>query len=278
MLKIKKIYNNNIILAEDVGQLEHIVLGKGIAFNKKRGNVIEKAKIEKLFVIKSDQTMNQFIQLLNEVPVNQLELTNKIVNSAEKELQTKFNDIIYIGLTDHINYAIDRFKNSVPVNNALLWEIKRFYPKEFQAAMHSLELIKYYENILLPEDEAGFIALHFVNAQYDNEEMTRTIFTTEFIQDTVEILESHFKIQIETNSLNFGRFLTHLKFFINRILDNELEEESDDPYIYEQVKKKYSEVSSCVDDIAEYTQKKFHQPVTVDEKMYLTLHIQRLIK
>lgn len=275
---IKKIFNNNIILAEDDKQLEHIILGRGIAFQEKKGNTVEQSKIDKVFVLKSDQTMDKFIQLLDEIPVNQLEVTTKIVDAAEKELETTFDDSIYIGLTDHIHYAVDRYKKKHPLKNALLWEIKKFYGKEFRAALHSLEIINYYEEICLDEHEAGYIALHFVNAQQDGEEMQQTIITTEVIEELVKIVKYHFKMDLDENSLNYARFVTHMKFFLKRIFQFDLAGSDDESVLYDQVTLNYPEAASCVNKLVHYLEKKFAIQIHNDEKLYLILHVQRLSK
>lgn len=41
---IDKILNNNVIVVKDKNNVEKIIMGKGIAFNKKIGDEIEKEK------------------------------------------------------------------------------------------------------------------------------------------------------------------------------------------------------------------------------------------
>lgn len=47
---VKKIYNNNIILAEDDKMSEVILLGRGIAFQKQIGDLADVDKIDKKFI------------------------------------------------------------------------------------------------------------------------------------------------------------------------------------------------------------------------------------
>ncbi|EEG52129.1 putative transcription antiterminator LicT, partial [[Clostridium] asparagiforme DSM 15981] len=75
---IKKIYNNNIVLVEDEKQLEMILLGRGIAFQKKAGDEIDPGRAEKRFVIDSPELTSRFSELVKEVPVNHLELSCRI--------------------------------------------------------------------------------------------------------------------------------------------------------------------------------------------------------
>jgi len=275
-LFIKKIFNNNVVLVNDSKGLEHIKLGIGIAFGKKIGQLVEEEKVEKTFVMDSPQTIERFAQLIHEVPVNQLELVTKIIERAEEELECKFNGLTYIGLTDHINYALYRARQGMTVKNALLWEIKKFYPNEFTVAMNALQIIKYYENIILPEDEAGFIALHFVNGQH-KETVDKTIIATEVIQKVTVIIEDQLHLQLNEGSLNYLRFITHLRFFILRTTSNEQRNTEMTPF-YKQVSESYPLATECVEKIVEYLSNKLSCEIYPEEKVYLTLHIQRLIK
>lgn len=276
MVSIKKIYNNNIVLVEDKKQLEMILLGKGLAFGKKSGELIDETKAEKRFVIDSPDMTSKFTQLMTQVPVNHLELSCRIIDDAEEALHTTFSDAIYVGLTDHISYALYRYKQKLPLKNNLLWEIKRFYPKEYEAAKAALKTIAYYENVWLPEDEAGYIALHFVNASQTGEDMDITIRTTETMQEVLRIIQIHFNVQLDEKSLDYQRLVTHIRYFVHRILVKELIE-SDDDTLYEQVKAIYPRCYSCVCRIEEYFQMKFQMQITKEEKMYLMLHIGRVI-
>ena len=274
---VKKVYNNNIVLVEDEKQLEMILIGRGISFGKKVGDFMDAGKAEKRFVIDSSELTSKFSELMNQVPANHLELACRIIEEAQKVLNVTFSDAIYVGLTDHINYALCRYKQNQPLKNKLLWEIKRFYPKEYQAAKASLKTIYYYENIWLPEDEAGYIALHFVNATQNGEEMETTIQATKMVQDVLRIIQLHFNVSLDEKSLDYQRLVTHVRYFAHRFLVGDLVE-SDDVTLYEQVKVLYPKCYDCVLKIEEYFVVKFGMQITKEEKMYLMLHIGRVVQ
>ena len=46
-MKIYKIINNNIISAKDENDSEIILMGKGLGFNKKKGDIVDEENIEK---------------------------------------------------------------------------------------------------------------------------------------------------------------------------------------------------------------------------------------
>lgn len=272
-MKIKKVFNNNILLAEDDQLSEMILMGKGIGFSMKTGDVPDPKKIDKTFKIESEELQNQFIQLMNVIPINHLELTKKVIEFAEKKLNVHFDDSIFIGLADHINFAIKRAKEGNEIKNALLWEIKKFYKKEFEVAMESIDIILYYEGITMSEDEASFIAMHFVNGQQSGEGVRSTVIATNIIQDILSIIKFHFKIDLDGESINYSRFITHIRFFLQRAHQPTV---SDDDFLFEQIKTKYSETYKCVLRVKKYLDNKLNIELTDEEMLYFMLHIRRL--
>lgn len=274
-LRIKKIFNNNIILAEDDKMSELILLGKGIAFKKLTGSIVDEDKIDKTFVFQSPEMSSKFISLLKEVPLNHVELVEKIIVQAQKELNVKFHDSIYIGLTDHISYTISRYKSGMLMKNALLWEIRKYYPKEYAAAKNALTLIEYYEKIYLSEDEIGFIALHFINAQQDGEDIQLTMMITEIVNDVLNIVKYHYQIDLDEDTLNYSRFITHIRYFARRLISNEILASEDD-FLYEQVKDKIPQAKACADKVKKYFINKFNVVISQEEMIYFMLHINRV--
>ena len=168
-----------------------------------------------------------------------------------------------------------RQEKGLPFSNALLWEIKRFYPKEFAIGLKALEFLNEEFNIELPEDEAASIAMHIVNAELGGG-IRDTIQVTEVIQNVLNVIRYHFKIDIDENSLYYSRFLTHLKFFAYRILNSTFSEAGDEDF-EEVVKLKYPESYECALKIAQLIGEKYKKELNSDELVYLTVHIKRII-
>ncbi|MDZ5038627.1 PRD domain-containing protein, partial [Clostridium perfringens] len=117
-----------------------------------------------------------------------IQVTNQIISFAKTSLGKKLNKNIYITLADHINFALERQKEGVSIKNALLWEIKRLYNHEFLVGKEALSIIQNKLGVTLPEDEAGFIALHFVNALMDDISMENTTRMTKMIEKILSII------------------------------------------------------------------------------------------
>ncbi|MGD6975265.1 BglG family transcription antiterminator LicT [Bacillus altitudinis] len=273
---ISKVINNNVVSAYDDEQHELVIMGRGIAFQKKSGDPIDEERIEKVFSIQNKDISEKFKTLLYDIPIEYMQVCEAIIDHARTTLNKNLNDSIYVTLTDHITFAIERHQKGMDIKNALLWEIKRLYKEEFMCGIEAIRIIQDKLSIHLPEDEAGFIAMHIVNAEL-NEEMPNVIQITKLIQDILNIVKYHFQIDLDEESLNYFRFVTHLKFFGQRLF-NETQMENQNEFLYEVVKEKNTAAFQCAEKINDYVQKEYNRSLIEDEMLYLTLHIDRVIK
>lgn len=271
---IEKVINNNIISAYEKSGAEVIVMGRGIGFKKKQGEVVPADQISKIFRIKSRTLAERFKELLANMPLERVRISDEIISHAKDHLKLKLNQSIYVTLTDHINFAIERVSQGIEPQNALLWEIKRFYPQEFQLGIYALELIQDRLDILLPEDEAGFIALHFVNAEYGTDIRDAVKFPDQ-MQAIVDIVERDLGILLDESSLHYERFMTHIKFLIQRIYRKELLS-SEDRELSLLMQRKYPREYQCSVKVAEYIMQATGSRLSEEEIMYLSVHIRRV--
>lgn len=271
---IEKVINNNIISAYEKSGAEVIVMGRGIGFKKKQGEIVPADQISKIFRIKSRTLAEQFKELLANMPLERVRISDEIISHAKDHLKLKLNQSIYVTLTDHINFAIERVSQGIEPQNALLWEIKRFYPQEFQLGIYALELIHDRLGILLPEDEAGFIALHFVNAEYGTDIRDAVKFPDQ-MQAIVDIVERDLGILLDESSLHYERFMTHIKFLIQRIYRKELLF-SEDRELSLLMQRKYPREYQCSVKVAEYIMQATGSRLSEEEIMYLSVHIRRV--
>ncbi len=274
MYKITKVINNNIVCAEDSQGEEVILRGLGIGFKHKVKDNLEDKDVEKVYKITNPKTSNKLQELLLEIPLEYITLSTEIIEYAEKSLNKKLNDNIYITLTDHINFAVKRKDSNMEYKNVLLLEIKRFYPQEYNIGVHSLEIIKDKLDVELSIDEAGFIALHIVNAEL-NTNMGNIMKITEIIQGVLGIVKNHYKIDIDDEGLDYERFITHLKFFGQRLFNNKSTKDHD--VVFQNiVKERYLFDYQCAEKIREFINNKYNRMITNEEMMFLTIHLRRL--
>lgn len=274
-MKVEKIINNNVVSTFDDSGMEVVVMGRGIGFGKKTGEPIDKDKIEKIFRIENEEALSRFEQLLANLPLEHLQVSNDIISYAKQKLDVKLNQNVYITLTDHINFAIERLKNGNIFHNALLMEVKMFYPKEYQVGVFALELIKGKTGVELPEDEAASVALHIVNAELNTK--IRDVWSlTTFIQKILEIIEKEFDFN-KVQDTRRDYLISSLKLLGKRLLlDTNTIEKSDS--LVEFVKKEYLDEYQCTEKIAEFIKKEYSCFMSEEEKAYLVLDLKKITR
>lgn len=274
-MKIIKTFNNNICLVEDAKHQEMILMGKGIAFGLKKDDEVDPNKIDKKFVFDTKELNDKFNALFDQVPVKYIELSSNIIDYATKALNIIFDNSIYLALSDHISYAIERYQNGEVLKNALLFDIKKFYPNEFKVALKALDMIAYETDIKMSEDEAGFIAMHFVNASESGEAMSQTIAVTKMVEDILQIVEYHYHLALDVNSINYIRFVSHIRFFARRLFSNEIYNDDQDD-LFEQIRNKYPTSYQCSLKVKKYILLNYNIDLGNDEMVYFMLHINRV--
>lgn len=274
---INKILNNNVVITLDENDEEIIVMGKGIGYQKSKGSLIDKTKVNKVFRISNKEISNKLQELLNNIPIEHMKLSSEIIEYAQTKLNKNLNESIYISLSDHTYSAIQRMKEGINVKNAILWEIKRFYKEEFEIGMKALDIIESKTGVKLPEDEAGFIAFHIVNAQL-SEGHTLASDITKLIQEVLSIVRYHFRIEFHEESVFYYRFIMHLKFFAQRLLLNSAHEGETDKELLSIIKSKYNKEFECVIKIKNFIKKQYNYILTDDELIYLTIHLAKVVK
>lgn len=275
-MKVIKVINNNVVSSLDEKEREVILLGKGIGFQKKPGDQIDEGAVEKVFRLPS-ASQTQFEKLVGEIPYEYVKYVDEIVRHATELLGKKLNKNIYITLTDHISFAIERCRQGIYFPNALLWEIRKFYSSEYEVGMYAIELLKKETGIELPVDEAAFIALHVVNAEVDGE-IGHSMSFPGMLKDVINIMRYTFQLDLNEDSLSYERFITHLKFFLQRAVAGEFDTEEVDEELYEAIHNKYKKEYACAQKICSFVATKTGHEASEEEKVYLAIHIARVIR
>lgn len=274
-VKIEKVLNNNAVVAMNDEQ-EVIIIGRGIAYQKRAGDMVSEQHIDKIFTLQNEDIQENFKALISSIPLEYMKVSEEIIAYAKLKLGKKLNESIYLHLTDHIHFAIERYRKNLPIRNGLIWETKQLYKEEYEVGMEALNMICDQFGVILPEDEAGFMALHFVNAAL-NEEMPNIKSMTQVMQEILTIIKYHFKIDFDENSLTFYRFVTHLKFFAQRLVKGKHYKSNNDDELFLMIQKKYPAAHKCSEKIKKFIESNYTYQLTDEELMYLTIHIERVV-
>ena len=273
-MKIAKIINNNVVSTCDVEGRELIVMGRGVGFKAKEGSTIDEEKVEKIFRLESQNTMDKFKELLENLPMEHVQISAEIIGYAKEVLNRPINPNVYITLTDHINFALERYKQKMMFSNPLIREVRSFYHAEYLIGEYAIAMIERDLGVKLPVDEAASIALHIVNAEYDAP-MGDTIKITNLIQQVLEVVREYFSIELDEQSLSYERFITHLRFLAQRVFTGE-HMNLDNLEFQEVIDRLYPEEYACSQKIQALIKLQYRHQVTEEEVAYLALHIKRI--
>ncbi|QZN89607.1 PRD domain-containing protein [Vagococcus lutrae] len=277
MYTIVKSLNNNLVLATDQHDEELVLFGKGIGFKKKKGDELSDANITKIF--RSKEFNHTTPAMIADISSEVLTLTETIVDMGEAELKKALNTTLLFSLADHIQAAIERLnQNQLLDENTLQWEIPFLYYQEYQMGLKALAVINQTLNVNLPKSEASFIALHFVNAQNDFDSMNETMMIAQITKSIVRTIQSLFDISLNKESISYSRFVTHIRYFMNRQFHQQQLPTRQNETLYEIIQSQYPKSYACGLMIREMLKKEYHIDVSDDEMIYLIIHIERVVE
>ncbi|GGJ88315.1 SacPA operon antiterminator [Lentibacillus kapialis] len=269
-MKIRKILNNNAVIVTDNNE-EKIAIGSGLGFNKQKNDVINAQKIEKLFVLRENEKLQQ---LLLRIPEEHFILSEDIIMHAEEQLGTELSEHIRVQLADHISFAIEREQNGIQLKNALLREIKVLYRQEFDIGLWAIERIKNVIGVEMPVDEAAFIALYVHTMKVQGGDIHETVRQTTIVQTMVKRIKEYLNIRMDEADISYERLVTHLQFALTRakhqnshVMDRDM---------FEMIKHKYGVSYQCARQLAEEASRSYNIHLPEEELGYITLHIERL--
>ncbi|MEG1943136.1 MAG: PRD domain-containing protein [Angelakisella sp.] len=274
-MRILKPINNNVVSAIDDDGHEIIVTGKGIGYHAAEGTRIQECDIEKIFRMDSQTQIERLKDLFAQLPMQHMQVSAQIISYAKDKLGMHLNQSIYLTLPDHISFAVSRQKKGMPFGNPLMMEVKRFYPQEYLIGQYALELVEQQLDIKMPPDEAASIALHIVNAEYDSPTMNETLNMTRLIQSILELVRSFPNFAIDDTSMDYERFVTHLKYLAQRIYSPEAKKRSD-PEFVAAIAKIYPTECGYSQRIADLVEEKTQHHLTPEECAYLAVHLRRI--
>jgi len=267
---VVKVFNNNILLVEDKG-VETILFDKGIGFGKKFGEVLEAGMVvEKLFRIENEENQRNMKEIIGRVDDEFFALCEESIAEISEDLGEELNESIHIGLIDHLHLAIKRIRENEEIQNPFLVEIKTLYRVEFKLAVKLAEKINESANIKIPDGEIGFIALHIHSAR-NSGKLSNTIKYSFLSNSIVGLVEERLDIKIDRESLDYARFLTHIRFAVERIItDNPIKND-----LIKIIKKEYKISYKIAEEASEILEKGLDKKVTKDEIAYLAMHVER---
>ena len=276
--RIVQILNNNVAIVHTRDDKQNIVMGRGVAFHKQRGDLIQDENVDKVFEIKDKNTVNDLTTLLANVPLDFVTTSYDLIDQVQAKYKFAVEPYIYVTLTTHLFGAYQRLiKNEEDVN--YLPDLSDAYPIPYQIADDIITGFRNSLDISFPESEHKSIALHFINAHTSksiNEDKNQTE-NDEIIEVVQAELNRNGIYRTQQNVNDYDRLLVHLKYFINRLNNNEPDSLPISEGMIGEIENNYSQAWQIVQHIKELMQEKLQIKLSLSEQTYLTIHIQRLI-
>lgn len=260
---ILKVLNNNSLLVQD-NNSETIIIGKGIGFKQKVGDIIyDTSLVEKEYHLISEEDSSNNLIIQN---------TAAIVDIVNKNVEGEISEHSFLSLTNHVRAMLIRVENDEIFPNPFHHETVTLYGESYKVSLDIADKVERAINIRLPEAEIDFLTLyiHSIVSSYDSH---NTALRNAIISDVSDTIEIELNFDLDKSSAFYARFVTHLKFLIERLTKDEpLESVPMVENIASQFPE-YMEVSAVIANIIE---KHLDSKLSMDEHMYIALHIARL--
>jgi transcriptional antiterminator len=270
--RIEKVLNNNVLIASHPTYDEVVLIGKGIGFGKKKGDIIEQKGVEKWFILKNEHEQEEYKKLLPHLNEEFIEIMNDVIHHIRKRTNSPLNEHIHVALTDHILFALKRLEQGMDLKNPFLIETKSLYPLEYEIAAEVVQMLNERLETKLPEGEIGFIALH-IHSALTNHHLSEVNQHSQLIARLVAVVEEQLQIQIDRNSIHYLRFVRHLRYAIERVKKGEKVEEP--KKLSKILKETYPICYNLSWKLIKIMQQTLQLPVDEAEAVYLTMHLQR---
>lgn len=281
-MRISRIYNNNVALTVDSLGQQSVVIGRGLAFGKRKGDLVDPSKVEQTFVPEQGISAERLSWSLSEIPAEILKISSEIEDSVRHDRNVEVSNSFIIPFADHLHYAVIRARDRLRVDYPLAPEVNLLYPHEVQVGRRALDLVHERMGFDLDANEAVPLALHLVNAQFATADMSRAFRMTEVFAQVFEVIEVAYERSIDSSSIFAVRFITHLRYLFVRADQLKVTKSGgvgvSQPSLLAALRVDAPRAYACAQKVLLLLEMQIRQPLTQDELTYLTIHIDRLAK
>ncbi len=274
MLILKKINNNVALACNDAGD-EVVVFGKGVGFPTTPYELEDPSVIEKTFVSDGGNAP----EALSTVSDDVLRAASDINDLARANLGCKMATSLPFMLADHLQFAVERTRDGIEIENPLCHDVARVYQREYELGVQGLAIVQDHTGVLLPDGEAASIALHLVNSELGTsapaKDMDELLKTTTILERVVEIVEEQLDFKLDRNCYAYVRFITHTRYLIKRLMKGK-SVESANLSLFHQAARDFPDAYRTAMAINQYLENTRNWKCTDEEMLYLMMHLNQL--
>ena len=267
--------NNNVVLARDEIGREAILTGRGLGFQRKRGQDVDASLISRRY-IPADNAQS-VAEVIAGIPLERLALIERVFRKAARGLNTDVPSSTLIAVVDHINQAMERVRQGLIMDYPLRAEVAHLHPEELRLAEAMVAELNAAQEIQLPGGEAVALALHLFTAAIGAPSAQAASEQSRLIGQVMGLLEKSFGEAFDVDSVNAARFAVHLRYFLVRARTAVQIEDGTSSLVAEALRASDPDAYRVARRIRDLLEIRLNTTVTDDETAYLALHIARLI-
>lgn len=272
-MRVIKSINHNAALCLDSAGHEVVALGTGVGF----GELPREVGVEEVSRTFYDIDP-RYLGLVQELPAEHLEFAAQCADVIRQQLSYELSPNFPITLADHLSFMLKRAQEHIVVSMPLSWDVGQRYPLELRLGELCVRGAQRTFGVMLPPSEATGVALSIINAALSpSRPQRRDGARAERIMEGVTgLVEVEMGVSIARDSFDYARFATHLRYLIDRMLSGE-PIATLDTSLYEEVVRSYPAVAACADKVADYLALRLGTCLSDEERLYLMLHINRVV-
>ncbi len=271
MFKILKVLNNNSILVIDLDTKQELIfLGKGVGFGKKVNQNVSEIENAKAYRFTEQQSRQESIDTIKSISPVFIEIAGGIIEEAEKQFGNVDNNIL-LPLADHIAFAIKRMEQGIELKNPFAKEIKVLFEEEYNVAKKGKDLINQKIGVEINDDEVGYITLH-VHTALTRENVVQSMDVARMIQEGIQTIEKELGAMLDDATISYTRLLTHMKFMILRVINDEKLHLDMTDYVLENFPDSFALAKQICSSFEQNIKKTFPNI----EISYFAIHIERV--
>lgn len=275
-MEIVRVLNNNAAIVTDPSSDQQmVVLGKGIAHGRRRGEEIDPAAVDQTFVPDQVHPVEQLASYLSDIPLEVIRVSRSIAELAQDQLGLRLTQSLLLPIADHLAFAVQRVREGIELDHPLRWEVSQLYPGEVAVGRQGVRIANTRLHASLPDEEAIPLAMHFVNAQFAVQGLHRTVRMTEKLAQVMQVVANATGLEIKPDSMSAARFVTHMRYLFIRLESGKQITDSP-PVLMTAVREAHPQAYHCAQRIR-YLLEIGGAKLTEDEVLYLSLHVARLV-
>ena len=178
---------------------------------------------------------------------------------------------ILLPLADHIAFAIKRMEQGIELKNPFAKEIKVLFEEEYNVAKKGKDLINQKIGVEINDDEVGYITLH-VHTALTREHVVQSMDVARMIQEGIQTIEKELGAMLDDATISYTRLLTHMKFMILRVINDEKLHLDMTDYVLEN----FPDSFALAKQICNSFEQSIKKPFPNIEISYFAIHIERV--